>query len=357
MKRKRQLEMLGQQKLKFDLPKEEVRRAYVDPDSPTSPFRKWVGNRNALGRLRRAAYSALNWSDHNCAKYNFALIGPPQTGKTTLVKLFAEVMQLPLAEIQPQTVKSVNDVLVEIAEACEKAGVELIDVDGKFTIPPCIVFIDEVHALKDSIVQGLLKATEPSDRRMETEEGWEADTSNVCWIIATTDRGLLFDAFDTRFSKVVLKPYTRDEIAQILQLKHSELSLEDLRYVAKFVNVPREADAFVQDVLLEMNMTPGRTFQETVNIIAEEHEIDEFGMTKQRLEILKALADGPVSKDRVCIVARCKQEELIKFIMPPLLYSTSDQDSLVTVTSRGYALTKAGCDELAKRGIDAKEAA
>ena len=77
--------------------------------------------------------------------------------------------------------------------------------DGSFVAPPCIVFIDEVHQLPRKVEQGLLTATEKGTHRLETETGTVLDTYHVCWMIATTDRGLLFDAFDTRFSKVVFQ--------------------------------------------------------------------------------------------------------------------------------------------------------
>jgi hypothetical protein len=46
-----------------------------------------------------------------------------------------------------------------------------------------------------------------------------------------------------------------------------------------------------------------------------------------------------------------KEEENENFIMPWLLTSTEDQPSLVTVTSKGYSITKAGEVELFKRGL------
>jgi hypothetical protein len=48
-----------------------------------------------------------------------------------------------------------------------------------------------------------------------------------------------------------------------------------------------------------------------------------------------------------------KEEENENFIMPWLLTSTEDQEALVTVTSKGYAITSAGEYELYKRGLHA----
>ena len=52
------------------------------------------------------------------------------------------------------------------------------------------------------------------------ENGWFADCRNVCWIIATTERGLLFPALDNRFRKVHLEMYGAEDIARIIQLDH-----------------------------------------------------------------------------------------------------------------------------------------
>jgi hypothetical protein len=58
-----------------------------------------------------------------------------------------------------------------------------------------------------------------------------------------------------------------------------------------------------------------------------------------------------MSKGRLCDFAGCQLEELEKFVMPGLLVATSDDPAMVTVTSRGYAVTHRGLEELDRRGI------
>jgi hypothetical protein len=85
--------------------------------------------------------------------------------------------------------------------------------------------------------------------------------------------------------------------------------------------------------------------------IAEENEIDEHGMQKRHLHILKLLAEKPISKDRLALSLHVGKEELEKLIMPPILLSTTDSPALVTVCQGGYTVTEAGLEELMKRNI------
>jgi Holliday junction resolvasome RuvABC ATP-dependent DNA helicase subunit len=215
-----------------------------------------------------------------------------------------------------------------------------------------IVFIDEVHALRNNIVQGLLKAVERSDGQLVTEKRMTANTHNVLWMIATTDRGLLFDAFDSRFSKVSLELYTQEEIAQIVSLNFPEWNDQTCRLVAHYCGIiPRESLAFAHEMQLERNMTPN-SWDVVAAKVAEDNGIDPHGLAYQRLHIITSLGqNGPVSANRMQYVANCKEEELKSFVMPYLMTKTKDRPSLVTVTNKGYCVTEEGLMELDKRGI------
>lgn len=319
----------------------------------------FIGNKEAVKRLSRAVFSALGNDGHNCSDYSFALFGPPSTGKTHLAKLFAKSVGIPFVVIEPQTIKRVEDIFVEMQKSIEhhykslNFNFNLYDFgNNTYEPPPCIVFIDEVHNLKSNIVQGLLKATEPNDRLMLTEEGGTVRTNNICWMIATTDRGDLFDAFDTRFQKVSLQLYSRKEIAQIVKLSNSDWSDELCELVALYNSqVPREALSFARDMRVEFEMNP-RDWIDVASSVAKDHGIDRFGMTHTRFSILRTLGRQPMSATQLPFVAHVKEDELRKYIMPPLLCRTSDQPvPLVTVSSKGYTITPSGLRELDKRGI------
>lgn len=341
-----------------DFTEEELLWA-VDPSNPDCPYSRYTGNEAAITRLGRAAWNALQNENHLCTDQFFALVGPASVGKTTLVKLHAEVLGIPFVKIHPTAIKRVHDVFLAIAKVCQETvcgrdTLKMHEVSGnRFVAPPCIVFIDEVHALKNSVVQGLLKATEHDDAELETESGYILDTRNICWIIATTDRGLLFDAFDTRFEKVQLSLFSKKEMAKIVKSRFPELPDEACDLISFFNgSIPREALSFTRDVVTAKKMYR-KSWEETVKKIAEEREIDEFGMTKQRVKILTALGERSIATPQLSRIAGCKPDELQKFIMPALSTTNPDQPEPFVIMSqgRGYCITPAGLKELDKRNI------
>ena len=115
--------------------------------------------------------------------------------------------------------------------------------------------------------------------------------------------------------------------------------------------VPREAISFAKDMRVEQEMNPG-SWQDIARRVATDHSIDRFGMTNSRVEVLKALGQNPMSASQLPFVVHVKEDELRKYIMPPLLTRTPDQTiPLVTVCSKGYVITKKGLEELDKRKI------
>ena len=161
--------------------------------------------------------------------------------------------------------------------------------DPTVIVPPCIVFIDEVHGLPTNLVENLLKAIESKDRMLCIDNGWYANCKNVCWVIATTERGKLFGPFDSRFTKVELDMYTVREIAQIVRLDHPHWKQETVDLVAKYCNrIPREALDFAKAVQQEYDLNGGSWAQVTARV-AKSLKIDRYGMSRRRLNILVAL--------------------------------------------------------------------
>lgn len=326
-------------------------RFFLNPKNKWSPYYGFIGNEQAVRKLMRIDFAALQRYNHCCADVNLAFIGKAGCGKTALVRRHMFANNLPSVEIHPKAVKKVGDIFTEVKRVCNNHDLALVETKNGQIIPPINLFIDEVHALSNTVVQALLKATEANDRFVVTEEGERYDCKNIHWIIATTDRGLLFDAFDTRFTKINLSLYTKDQIAKIVKMNYKDFTDEACNLVSHYCGkVPREAIAFAKEMQLEKNMT-NCDWETAANVVARDNEIDEFGISYKRLAVLKAIAQRPVSKNNLSTIIGVKVEELEKFILPWLIEATEDQPPCVLVTSRGVSLTKSGAHQLDLRGI------
>lgn len=316
-------------------------------------FLPFVGNEAAVRKVKTAAYSALGRFNHLMRDISFAFFGPASSGKTTLARLYAKAVELPFLEISPKSIKTVGDLFEEIAKVLDEAELPLCPVKSNhFVLPPMVIFIDEVHALSKSVVQGLLKATEYNDAQMNTEDGYYVNTKNVTWMIATTDEGKLFDAFRTRFSAVNLTYLTKQEIGHIISKSNPDLPESVCQLVAHYNSrVPRKALEFTRYMRMVKDMHPNESWEAVARMVAHDEGIDEHGMHEVHLKILRALGKGAVARNRMSIVSGRKDEETERFIMPWLLCATDDQPALVTVGPKGYVITEAGRQELIKRGI------
>ena len=156
-------------------PSDDDREWAVDRLNRHNPFCDFVGNDRAVYRLCQAAFVALGRTNHLCNDNNFALIGPPSTGKATMARHFAGLVQLPFVCIEPLTINTPLDLLLRIAKVCQDwiidsgrgdgttTSLELIPLaenQNHLVLPPMVVFVDGVHDLKPEVVQGLLRASD-----------------------------------------------------------------------------------------------------------------------------------------------------------------------------------------------------
>jgi Holliday junction resolvasome RuvABC ATP-dependent DNA helicase subunit len=279
--------------------------------------------------------------------------GPASVGKTTLAKLFAELMELPFVELQPRSITNVNDLFNAICQQIGEFGLPIVAVRGSkhFRLPPCIIFADEVHGFSQKIVDALLKACESKDSVFVTEKGEVVDCRYVCWFIATTEGGDLFDAFESRFDEVALRYYTREELSRIVKINNPDLDMDVCRLIAKFQRLPRKLLRFAVSMRNKKEMHPSLSWDAVALEVAKDSGIDEHGMHRKHLDILLSLKSKAVAKDRLPIMIGVKKAELEKKLMPILLCNTDDQPAMVVVASDGYRITEAGLAELTKRDL------
>lgn len=328
----------------FEPMSEEERREYLE--SEDCPLSAVVGNENSVKILKWVLFKALGDPRHVCP-YNLAFLGPSSAGKTMISRLFSETLGTPHIEISPKAVKNSHDIFKQIQQVFPSIPQE----NGIYIVPPCVVLLDEAHALPSNVEQALLKATERRDAMLVTEEGVRVDCQNVSWHFATTDVGKMFDAFVNRFTHINLRLYTRSEIAEIIKRNHREWDEEVCYKIAGYCSrVPREALSFANMVALA-HTSEGGDIDEVAAQVAEMKGIDPHGMTYQRLNLLRAMGQRPMSISQMCVVAGCKEEELRKFVLPWLMESTPDQEPYIVTTNRHY-ITETGLAELDRRGID-----
>jgi Holliday junction resolvasome RuvABC ATP-dependent DNA helicase subunit len=337
----------------------------VSPDNPDCPLNELVvskKNKEPLDALRTAAFAAMQKPDHSLRGFNFAIYAGPGQGKTTVVKHYAKTVGIPFVQVSCQTMKTTWQIFKEIAAEFERCGHPLVPVKGtrQFVIPPCLVFFDEVHSLPLHLRVGgdLLKAMELRDGWLRTspdekEEAYQIDCWDVCWAAATTDPGLLFqqsEAFHDRFSiHITWNSAGVDEIVGIVGGAHTELPNEACRLVAKYAPSPRKAVSFGTLLLAKQRML-GCSWEEAARIVAAQNGIDEWGMSKQQVTVLKALGQRPYSKANLLVIAKVRMEELERMILPHLIDDVEGRGSLIVTTPR-CTITKAGLAELDKRGI------
>ena len=198
---------MNQQQLKLRFfgshsPSELDLRWWTNTGNPNCPFHGCDGNEDAVRYLCGVAFDALADQHHDCGG-SLVLAGPPPVAQD-LTRRFADLVKLPLIEIRPWAVQSLNDVLVEIAKVLEETwvddpvlgriNIEIVPDSNSIEVPPCIVFLEDFDSFPAHVVHGLLAMMNHPGRIMPTERGWIVDASGICWIVAASDGIQLSDA-------------------------------------------------------------------------------------------------------------------------------------------------------------------
>lgn len=330
-----------------------------DSDSPWPPTENvfgLVGQQAAATKLQNKVELARGTG----RRFTDTLfIGPAGVGKSSLARAVAKRL------LDEDPVSSSGTDLPQPAALIERLrdrGKVPLRARGRVRVGRCLIFIDEVHALARSTATALLSAMD--DARIVPVGGVEYDFGEVVFIAATTDKGLLSDAFVSRMDLIPLADYSLTELAGIIWLHGRKLfgGFELAREICVEVaarnrcNPRRAVRSLENDLLAEFysHLPAARRERKNAERFAAElmtrdlvaayydaHGIDLNGLDDQARRTLDYLKrHGATSEDRLCRGVRISNRpdfvELIEYLTRLGLVASGHSGRSLTAIGRGY---------------------
>jgi Holliday junction resolvasome RuvABC ATP-dependent DNA helicase subunit len=188
-------------------------------DTAVAPLLPWPPPVNALGMIGQTEavgelVRQMNYARARKRRFSDKLlVGPAGVGKSSLARAIArKLLNDEEVLFNGADLKSPAAIIMRLRER-NKLPARL---KGEVKVLPCLVFIDEVHAISNAVHTTLLSAMD--DERTAPIDGVVYDFGDVVFILATTDPGRLSEAFNSRPDKTYLRSYTLEEVAGIIWL-------------------------------------------------------------------------------------------------------------------------------------------
>ena len=323
-----------------------------------------IGQVEAVRELSDLAQKSVGWGDRFPDKL---LVGPAGVGKTTLARriaeLFLNVTPILFNGADLKRPSMIIDRLISDGKVPN-------DPAGTIDVDPCLIFIDEVHAISSNVMTALLSVLD--DGRTTSIDNVLYRFNRVIFLLATTDPGHLSEAFLSRPTRTLLRPYSLEEMAGIVWMHARERLGADLsrdvciEISARMQCSPRPTvrileplEASIYARLAEgLDRSPtkaevaaGMDF-DTVSSWFDDKGIDQNGLSGQHRKVLDVLSDrGSASEDdlkrTLGITNRGDFIELTEFLTRLGLMQVNTGGRSLTREGRRYA--KHGAFDLRSR--------
>jgi Holliday junction DNA helicase RuvB len=314
-------------------------------------FEGFIGNEAARELLIPILVQGLSETPRH-VPMNLVFVGPPSTGKTELAKRIAHTLNLPFLARSASSISRIDDLLEAMKRLAESERArlkEMSKISGRrvLRVPPMCVFIDELQALRGSIQDAALTMLEPSERRAEgAKTDYIADVSDVTFVCATTDFGALDRALRTRLFRIELRPYTMEEVAQIVELRYPGWAIDVYQRLAVVGRrTPRIALERAKSLSMHIKAYGDKDPVAALDRLCILLGIDALGVTDEDRRMLKALADSrqPLGVEYLASQLQISKDVVLDVIEPYLselgFVARQPNGRIITGAGRRYLQT------------------
>lgn len=303
-------------------------------------FDKLVGQKHIKNRLEVLAEFAKS-NDTRIPDLFFA--GPGGVGKSSFARALAQHTNINFVELNAASLKSLDELIGYMYVNC---NIDITRIGSDFYIPSTLVFIDEAHQLSKVLNTELLNALD--DNRIATFKSKQLGTCRVYFdkvtlILASTDKNDLSSAFLSRFQVFELKPYSYNEITEMITKKMGWPNETCFEVAKRAKSIMRNAVLDTNNIEAFLSVKKLDPTPENIRIYFSDYKmVDDIGLDSADYDILEILNQSSKGLGLKSIALRLNRSE--KEIQTRDGFLT--QCRLVESTSRGRVITDSGISKL-----------